>query len=190
MDILLIDEKLKEKLRITPEQKLNVIKKIKELEKVLEYLTFDKYISLCEKQLFENRKILKKMEEEEDFKFYLLDTSLIIKKYKKILSKPILRSNKSNQKSDIINEYLQITQKYYEYSFLTPNIDQILYHDYNNPPQRQQCKDCNGIDFLEESCKDCGRMISRIDFISSHSRDQNGKSNPKKKEKTINKDGY
>lgn len=120
IDIINIDRKIKEFYEEEIKKIDNYKIRLSELEK-----TYENNISIrskkeLEKNIIELREKIEKIENKTDYNFYIIETIEIIEKYLNILKTPLKISFCGKPKEDdklknqLINEYIEIAQKYYK----------------------------------------------------------------------------
>ncbi len=116
--------------------------------------------------------------------FYILDTGVLVRKYKQILASPIKMSfcKKKGVSSDtppasliekqnIINEYLTAAKKYYKITI--PNIPKSETSSSSSSQEEVICTNCNNTDRFEHTdnftiCINCGMEIEWNKFSTSY----------------------
>ena len=104
------------------------------------------------------------------YNFYIMESTEIIERYKKILQKPVVfsffgkRENKQQEKKELVQKFLQIASKYID-----------LEHRNTSSPIRKNiksCTNCNSDNFQkienEEICIDCGKVTHLSSTNSSY----------------------
>ena len=168
IDILYIDNKIRQNF----EDEMNNIQNYKD-----KLVDIKHSLTLCNLRI-NIRNVLIKTEKEliehiddietcRSLNFYTLDTADLIEKYKEILNKPvkvnfmgkITKNNK--EKQNIVNNYIEIANKYVDININTDKKDKIT------------CKNCNGKDFdIEDGniciCTNCSAQQFILKNVSSY----------------------
>jgi hypothetical protein len=105
------------------------------------------------------------------YNFYIMESTEIIEKYKKILQKPIVfsfigkRENKQSEKKELIQKYIQFASKYI-------NLDKHKNTILLPVQQNNKCTNCSSINFQkienQEICVDCGKVTQLSSTNSSY----------------------
>lgn len=169
IDILSIDNKI----QILFENQTNKLPEYKERLNELEKTAKTNNISSrakteLEKSIKEIKETIQKIESKEDLNFYIIETAEILEKYRQILKTPIKLSfcgkpkTDDREKSELIQKYIDIAQKY---------------HNVNIKPTEKKFKlvcDCclNKKDFVTEEnayiCLECGNQQEILQHTTSY----------------------
>jgi hypothetical protein len=172
IDILIIDEKIKNSLINEEKKIIEYEERLNELERSLNASLSSKHYDKIVESIGELKEKLYSLYSERDLSFYLIETEEIISRYKKILKIPIKMSFTGKKdvdnidKKNIIAEYLNIAKKYYCIdSFLTTERRR------NIEKHENVCDNClNKTEFSFDdgclSCLECGAEKDRMDYSS------------------------
>lgn len=155
IDILKLDNDLKEKYSKETKSYNSYIDKKKQLEKLLKNNFVTENIKIKIKKDINLLDILiDEIKTKKKYKFYIMESTNILNEYKKILNKPIIvdfmnnKQNNTNEKSNIIKKYIDIYNKYYNKN----NINEKK--NINCPNCNSDKYNCNDNSFV---CEDCGQ---------------------------------
>ena len=177
IDILQIDEKVKNKFRDEQSKCISYREKIEEIDLLLSKLEdplddFELSPHMVEKLEYTKEGIEEKIriiEENTEFNFYLMESIELIDKYKEILSKPIVRSfmgkpkKKNKEKMVVVKSYLSVAERYINIHVSFPKKSTSV----------MTCPNCNSkeFDIVEESvfiCQECSTEQIGIQKDSSY----------------------
>jgi len=166
-DIIQIDNRFKEDIKNRNNDIVKYKKLLNELELTLSKDNKEKIKKVIIREYDGVKQKINDIENNKKLNFYLLDTALIIEKYKEILRKPIKISflgkkpKKNIEKERLKKRYLNIIKKYK---------DIVI----NNNEDNYKCENCGNsknFDILENNiyiCKNCFSQKRMIKYISSY----------------------
>ena len=167
IDILNLDIKIKQQFKDDSDKIINYQEKLVDLRKTLEDFTLS---SRIRKDIEKNIIYLsKKIENIDNFNFYIAETAHILEKYKKFLQTPVKISfvgtstNDTKEKHDIITRYLEIAQKYTDINIEIPSK--------NNKVICNNCPNKKMFDIIDNSiyiCLLCGAQQEILLHTSSY----------------------
>lgn len=182
IDILNIHETIlnnfkKEKIKI--EEYKN---KLKDIEKSLEKNNKIRVNEMLNENKEYLKSVIKDLENDKYYNFYISETTEIIEKYKNILYNPIKinfigKSNKNNKDKDIlIDKYLDIANKYIDTDTIIKNDKKNKGENNNNKIKNEKivCKNCKNhkeFDIIEDNiyvCINCSAQQIVMKNISSY----------------------
>jgi hypothetical protein len=172
VDILSIDNEIKEYFEKEYSRLPEIKKNLKELNKVLEKdglsikikKNIEKAIKICEDNI-------KKIELQDEYNFYVANTLPLLEKYRKKLNEPVKVSfvgkieNNNSEKESIINEYLEISDKYM-------NIKNKRNVNDKNNDNKIECNNCsnkNNFDIYDGTIYICKECFSQQNILSHNS---------------------
>ena len=168
LDILYINNKILQNFENEKEKIVDYKEKLEDIEKSLEILNLRQNVKetlILKKD--ELKDYINDLETDHSKNFYIIESAILIEKYKEILEKPekisfMGRSSKNNkQKQNIINQYIELANKYVDLNINIDKKDKIL------------CKNCNGKEFdIEEGniyiCCECSAQQYILKNVSSY----------------------
>ena len=166
IDILKLDKDLKE--TFSSQQKLyeQYLEKQKNLKELSENTNITQRIKdIIQTDLESLTQMIEEIKTQKKYKFYVMETANILNNYKDILNKPIIvdfmnnTNNNNNEKTEIIEKYLKIYNKYFR--------ENIFKKDTCN-----NCPKCNSNNYHYDDnyliCEDCGQFSMILVQTSSY----------------------
>ena len=171
IDILLIHRNILKKFNEERENINKYEKEIKKIKNSLNSLLTYRMKNNLKNNLIKLQQKLDNINSNKLFNFYIMESTEIIEKYKKILQKPVVfsffgkRENKRQEKDELIRNYIKIAKKY-------TTIENIS----NLSPQKKINKTCNYCKSSkcletvenEEICLECGKVTHISSTNSSY----------------------
>jgi hypothetical protein len=157
IDIITLDQKIQEKLRGEEEKIKKYKETINDLDNLLRKPDLDPSLRNRLEKTSENyTKMIDEFEKNQNYNFYLNDTTLILQKYKEILKKPIkisfVSANKPEENEDkqrLVWEFLKIAKKYSNVELCDEDIE-----------KKEVCEMCQGKSLIISDncllCVNCG----------------------------------
>ena len=173
-DILSIHTKILQNFQDKKNNLDSFIVKREEIEKLIkeENISHHTLIKL-EQELNTLKKLIKDIEEDRSYNFYIMETTPIIEKYKELLKNPVqlcftgrknAKTEETEEKNIIINIYLKIARNYEH------NID-ITRHGHSDV-QQNICLHCRNkkFDIVDSNyiCTKCGTLLEMLNHASSY----------------------
>jgi hypothetical protein len=156
IDILDIDQKIKQFFGDESNKILFYKSRLEELKKTLNSNIPYYKKKIIEKDIEEIQNKMEKNESNKEVNFYISETIELIEMYKNILKTPIVlsftgKNKEEKKKNDIISEYVNKAQKYWD-----------IKQKFNNKKFKMTCNNCtNKKDFIvEENCFICSECNS------------------------------
>ncbi len=150
----------------------NLTKYQKHLDKIVKTLEISDISHRIRSKLQNNQKTLtdkiQDIKNNSSYNFYIMETTELLEKYKQILSKPVKASFmgkvevSSNEKQELINEYIQIIKKYnYNYNVNVTKKSKI---------KCDNCGNKDDFDVLDNNyiCINCGNILDNLVTHSSY----------------------
>jgi len=169
LDIIYIDNKIKEKFNEKYDNLGNLRKVLSDLEKTFnKNIVNDKYVSILKNNIESIKKKISNIEENTDYNYYILESIPYIEEYKKIINTPIKMNfigkieYNNKDKTDIVKKYLDIVYKYTDFYI---NVDN------KKTNNCLKCNENNSFDITDNNtciCINCGMTTDILCFKSSY----------------------
>lgn len=169
LDILSIDSKIQLSFENESKKLPQYKERFKELNKTFHSSNLPARSRIeLEKSITDLQNLIEKLESKHDLNFYIIETAELLQKYQQILKTPVKLSfcgkikQDDKEKSDLIQKYLEIAQKYYKVEI--------------KPTEKKFkliCESCaNKRDFATEEnayiCLDCGAQQEILQYTTSY----------------------
>lgn len=169
IDILEIDIKIKKKFEEETKKLSEYKSRLLDLVQTKSGKITGRFLSELDKNINELKEKISTIESREKINFYIIESAELLESYKKILKTPIRLSfvgvkkqDNNNPKSDIVNKYLSIVQKYDK-----------TYSKIYKKSDKKVCLHCgNKKEFILDDnvfiCSECGTELDIVQYTPSY----------------------